>query len=97
MSIEAAHEFIRAVRAGAVELEDDHDVDDVVASGAARGYDFSAAELRTAFRQDFILRGLATPPWGQSTPENPCPGAPSVGHVAARAAERAESARANAR
>jgi hypothetical protein len=59
MSIEAAAAFILYLRTGTPSAQIDAHRDDlpaIVELGAAMGFDFSAEELRTAFRQEWQIR-----------------------------------------
>lgn len=65
MTVDAAHGFIRALRADEVlrrrveALGEAAELGGLVAIGAASGFAFDEAALRRAYRQDWTLRWLA--------------------------------------
>lgn len=73
MSVTAAHAFIRAtaddarVRARVEALGQEAALAELVALGAEAGFDFDAKALRTAWRQDWLLRWLAASANGSAT------------------------------
>lgn len=73
MSVTAAHAFIRqaaedaGLRAGIQALGEDAALGDIVALGGDAGFDFDAKALRTAWRQDWMLRWLAASANGSAT------------------------------
>jgi hypothetical protein len=62
MSIQQAHAFIRYARehAGELPLPEEPTIAWVMEVAKGAGFDFSEAELRTAHRQDWLLRRLAS-------------------------------------
>lgn len=73
MSVTAAHAFIRhaaedaGLRAAIQALGQDAALDDLVTLGLNAGFDFDANALRTAWRQDWLLRWLAASANGSAT------------------------------
>lgn len=73
MPVSAAHAFIRGAAANAelralvAALGEDAALDDLVALGLNAGFDFDAKSLRTAWRQDWMLRWLAASANGSAT------------------------------
>ena len=65
MPVIAAHAFLRRTAASAElrtlvnALGEDAPLAELVALGARAGFDFDATDLRTAWRQDWMLRWLA--------------------------------------
>lgn len=73
MSVTAAHAFIRTtvddprVRADVQALGQEAALAELVALGANAGFAFDAKALRTAWRQDWMLRWLAASANGSAT------------------------------